>query len=266
MYQGRKRVLIIGDSLAVPRPRRGQHLEDTWPVLLKHRFPELDIWQRCRAASMSIDVCKEFHQFSDSVDAFSAIIVQVGIGDCCPRPYPHWLHQLFLTYGSPELIRRIGAHYGWMLKLRSRPWVSPDVFRANFVSMVEATLNLNPKCEFFILAIGTPCNRLLEKAPGIANTQPIYNHILSELCDEYQNLGAVHYVDPYRMQNPSDIFLDDGHHLTNAGHRLVFDSVAASLAIASDKWSEEANVQISKVVSSAEQLDTENLEPQGPRA
>src|SRR5690348_17066455 len=93
------RALILGDSLGAPRPHRGQTLDVTWPVLLKKSFPQLDVWQRCRAGGMSNEVRKEYNLFSDSIDAFGLVVIQVGIGDCCPRPYPLFLEQFLLTYG-----------------------------------------------------------------------------------------------------------------------------------------------------------------------
>ena len=223
------RALIVGDSVAVPRPNRGQRLEDTWPVLLKAWFPHIDFWQRCRAAATSWDVVKEYGQFSDSIDAFRSLIVQVGIADCCPRPYPFALEKLLRAYLSPRAMRKINEQYHWMLKLRARPFTSKEQFLENFRSIIQTTFERNPRSLVVIIAIGPPCHDLVRKASGIEKYQQAYNQTLKDFCAGFGRPQQLFFVDPYAGHEAGQVFLDDGHHLTVFGHNVVAEAVAQVL-------------------------------------
>lgn len=222
------RALILGDSLGAPRPHRGQPLEVTWPVLLKTAFPGLDIWQRCRAGSMSNEVRKEFNLFSDSIDAFGLVVIQVGIGDCCPRPYPLFLEQFMLTYGFRRLQKRLNSLYPTLLKLRSRPWISVDGFIANIRFMIDTTRERNPDARICVVKIGPPCGEFVQKVHDVPVYAARYNHALENLCRSYGPHAPLTLIDPYRNLRPEDAFIADGHHLTQTGHRAVFAALEPS--------------------------------------
>ena len=215
------RALILGDSLGAPRPHRGQALDVTWPVLLKKSFPQLDVWQRCRAGSMSNEVRKEYHLFSDSIDAFGLLVIQVGIGDCCPRPYPLFLEQFILTYGFRRLQKRLNALYPVLLKLRSKPWISHAKFLENIRFMIDTTRQRNPAAMICVVKIGTPCGEFVKKVHNVATYASDYNRALEGLCRSYGAAANIAFVDPYAEFTPDQLFISDGHHLTQLGHRAV---------------------------------------------
>lgn len=215
------RALLIGDSLGAPRPHRGQKLESTWPVLLKCSFPQIDLWQRCRAAAMSDAVLKEYNQFSDSIDSFGLLVIQVGIGDCCPRPYPYFLEQALITYGFRRLHKRLNALYPLLLKLRSKPWISCSQFIANIKFMIDTTRDRNPGASICIVKIGPPCGDFVRKVHNVAVYAALYNNALEALCRSYGRTANVFLVDPYSGIESEKLFIADGHHLTVLGHKAV---------------------------------------------
>ncbi|MEO5961208.1 MAG: SGNH/GDSL hydrolase family protein [Opitutaceae bacterium] len=239
------RALILGDSLGAPRPHRGQKLDVTWPVLLKKTFPSLDIWQRCRPASMSDSVRKEFNLFSDSIDAFGLVVIQVGIGDCCPRPYPLFLEQFILTYGFRGLQKRLNSLYPPLLKLRSKPWIGRAAFVENIRFMIDTTRERNPAAAISVVKIGTPCAEFVRKVCNAAACAADYNRALESLCRSYGASSRVTFVDPYADFAPEELFIADGHHLTQLGHRSVADSLEPSFRqLAAETAREPASVHL----------------------
>lgn len=232
------KALLIGDSLAAPRPHRGQTLDRTWPELIKSRFPEVDVWQRCRAASMSDDVLREFHLFSDSLDFFHFLVVQVGIGDCCPRPYPYFLHRMILALAPPAFIRWINAHYPYLLKIRAKPWISKLQYVKNLRDMATTAHERHPEMRITFIAIGEPSHSFLQKVPGIVQFQRDYNSAVRQMVEQLHLPGRVLYLDPYSSHDPKDIFIDDGHHLTVTGHRIIAEGLAEAWRGACDFRSE----------------------------
>lgn len=218
------RALVLGDSLAIPRPKRGQHLTATWPVLLKARFPNIDIWQRCRPGVLCYEVLKEFQLFSESLDAFSFLVVQVGIGDCCPRPYPHVIYRILQALHWDNVIKRINSWYPTLLKIRATPWFSPKRYFEHIDEIVAVSLSTNPAIRIVLVAIGEPSRELLRKVPGIEKWVVEYNAQLALIAEKRGT--QVHYLDPYKGTPLEEVFLDDGHHLTVKGHKLIAEAIA----------------------------------------
>lgn len=224
------RALILGDSLGAPRPHRGQKLESTWPVLLKTKFPQIDIWQRCRAASMSNEVLKEYHLFSDSIDRFDLLVIQVGIGDCCPRPYPLFLEKFILTYGFRRLHKWLNSLYPTWLKFRSQPWISRREYAANLKQMIDTTRERNPRAMICVVKIGTPHGEFVRKVRNVPAYAAAYNDTLEELCRSYGLDSSVRLLDPYQGFTPEELFIADGHHLTVCGHQAVAQTLEPRFA------------------------------------
>lgn len=230
-----KRALLIGDSLAAPRPKRGQPLDCTWPALIKSACPHIDVWQRCRPGIVTDEVLGEFHLFSESLDAFQYLVVQTGIADCCPRPYPLWMNKLFLFLGGRSLVNRISKMYPWLLKFRSRSWLTPSQFGGYLEEVVRVSLERSPAMQVILIAVGEPCNRLLETVgPTSIAYQRQFNQAMNDLAARYADRGAVQFIDPYKDHLPSDLFIDDGHHLSTDGHRLIAQEILRV-------WNEQAN-------------------------
>jgi len=231
------RALILGDSLGAPRPHRGQKLDATWPVLLKKIFPQIDIWQRCRAGSMSNEVRKEYNLFSDSIDAFGILVIQVGIGDCCPRPYPLCMEQFILTYGLSRLHKRLNALYPLLLRFRAKQWISSKTFVDNIRFMIDTTRQRNPSAVICVVKIGTPCCDFVKKVRNVVTCAAAYNIALEKLCRSYDATENITFVDPYAGLAPEELFLSDGHHLTQLGHRAVNQSLEPFFQQLSDEIS-----------------------------
>lgn len=223
-----RRILILGDSLPCPMPHRGQPLEVTWPALLRQRLPGLDVWHRARPRWCSFDVLAEFGLFTDSLVSFDAVIVQIGIVDCGPRPYPRWLFrllELFTTYG--QMRRLDGIAHRRFLWVYGRPWVTRGQFKANLESLVATAAARNPRLRVAFVPILPPTRRLVRLLPGIAASAARYNEVLRELAREHP--ANAHAVEPYAAHDPHALTLEDGQHLTRLGHELIAAHLAAVL-------------------------------------
>lgn len=218
------RVLILGDSLPAPRPKRGQPLETTWPALLRERRPDLDVWQRARPRSCSIDVLAEFKLFTESLTRFDAIVVQTGIVDCVPRPYPRWFMKVFEVFANFEQVRAFdrAAHKNFLWAY-GRPWVSQKAYEANLTRLVREAAAAHPELKVLFVPIAPPTRRLLTEFRGVDQTVARYNETLRTLAAQHGD--SVSTLDPFSRHDPLALTLDDGHHLTCLGH----DSIATEI-------------------------------------
>jgi lysophospholipase L1-like esterase len=224
------RILILGDSLSFPRPHRGQPVATTWPTLLKAQLPAADIWLRAQPRSCILDVLKELSFFTDSLPDFDVVIVQTGIVDCAPRPYPRWLYKLIETFLGMAKLRRIERfaheHLLWMY---NRPWVGTREFVRAVQEIAATVRQRNPRARTVFIPIAAPSRTIVQSLPGIDHAAAAYNKILLR---EIAALGSAHScqcVDPFAQADPFDVTIEDGHHLSVAGHRLIAEALARLL-------------------------------------
>jgi lysophospholipase L1-like esterase len=219
----------LGDSLSAPRPAKGQPLEITWPGLLKTALPTADIWQRARPRSCSLDVLAEFKLFTESLTRFDAIVVQMGIVDCWPRPYPRWFIKVFEVFATFEQLRAFdrAAHKRFMWAY-GRSWVSRVEFKANLQRLIADSIRLHPGIKVLLIPIVSPTRRMLDECRDVARSVADYNEAMREAGREF--LPGVQVIDPFAGHDPLELTLEDGHHLTALGHRLIAGKLESALA------------------------------------
>ena len=147
----KRRVLLLGDSIAFSRSNHAQIFSDAWPVKVKEALPDYDIWQRCRPAATILEVKNEFGLFKSHIAEFSPVIIQVGIIDACPRPFPYLFQRLLSMFASPEVLRWIGSRYHRLLKFRSRPGISEQEFQSILKGSTTTMFQFYPFYKYFHL-------------------------------------------------------------------------------------------------------------------
>jgi len=230
------RILILGDSLSLPRPRNGQPLPTTWPILLKEQIPQVELWLRAHTRFTITDVLRELGFFTDSLTEFDALIVQSGIVDCAPRPYPQLVAKLLdAAVGMPtfrKIERFTHEHLLWCYR---RAWVSPRAFACSIQNLVHIAHQHNPSLKVIFVPIAPPMRSIVRMLPGIDTAASRYNDILRTTAAK---LSCV-TIDPFSCADPSSITIEDGHHLSCLGHRLV--ACALTAVFSPSRVSSESN-------------------------
>lgn len=224
------RILILGDSLPFPRPHKGQPVDVTWPSLLKAQFPAADIWLRATPRSCILDVIKELNFFTDSLPDFDAIIVQTGIVDCAPRPYPRWIYKLFETFFGMAKLRKIERFaHDHLLWLYGHSWVNDKSFAKIIRQIVATAHERNPALTTLFVPIAPPTRTIVQTLPGIDHSAAIYNGTIERETRVLGDTFRCRCVWPFAESDPFAITIEDGHHLSVVGHRLIADSLAAAI-------------------------------------
>ena len=221
-----KRILVLGDSLPLPRPRHGQPLDETWPAHLKRKHPDLDLWVRAREASTAFDVWEEFAKLSQSMAAFQALIIQVGIVDCCPRPYPFVVERFLRAFLSHEAKRAVNRR---LYTFPIRPWISEGKFLNYLETVLTEAFAGNGTLFAVLVGIAPPAHGLLLKLPRAPRYVERYNLLLHDLAKNPKFGGRVVLADPFRPHPDETLLIADGHHLSARGHRIVAESIDACL-------------------------------------
>lgn len=213
------RVLIVTNSLGMARPE--VPLEGTWT----HRLSKL-LWANGHdAVVMSYRGLTSERLLAEPCDELGdihaeAAIFQVGIVDCCRRPYSNGVRKLVERFGP---VRKLVTKFRYSItKAIGRPVISPAAFERNMKAIIAAANAAGSAPA--ILHIAPPGAFLRERIYRVADDVAAYNAIIDRLGD-----AAI--LRPYQGAEPEALTIDaDGHHLTQMGHELVLESALAFLA------------------------------------
>lgn len=225
------RILVLGDSLAMPRPRQGQTLDDVWPMRLGERIPGAEVILRARNIATTFEVLQEFGWFSESLDCIDAIVLQVGIVDANPRPFPFLVQRFIAAFASRSVQRWINKHVYRLKFLPWRPWTSERQFRERIEEILRVSMRSNPRIRIALLKIAPAGGHMVQIIKGSAESVARYNAIIDEIGAAPEFRACLSIADPY-SSSPlpvNEIIIEDGHHLSKKGHELARDAVASAL-------------------------------------
>jgi lysophospholipase L1-like esterase len=176
------------------------------------------------------DVLRELNFFTESLSDFDAMIVQCGIVDCVRRPYPYWTYKILETLLPMERFRKLErfAHRR-LLWVYGRPWLNKHAYRAAVTNLLEIVDANAPRLPVYFVPIATPTRKSLKDLPGVDRAAVEYNRILDEVVQLRSASHPCAVLQPFSSVDPLSITIEDGHHLSVEGHRLIASAVANAL-------------------------------------
>ncbi|RAW01301.1 SGNH/GDSL hydrolase family protein [Pseudochryseolinea flava] len=209
-----KKVLILGDSLTLPRfkPESCKH-EDTWPVLLQDYF---DV----HAISIGGGTIKDLHRQLEYHIAYKPdyVIIQSGIVDCAPRALGllelEVMQQFWVTKRLVLPIVRKQSKY--LRGFRNKTYTTPRDF-ASYLQKIRMQLGA---VEMFSIGILPSCPEYEIIVPGVTKRVKQFNEILKNLFQE--NFIPTDTIDRAGI-------MSDHIHLNKDGHQFIFNSVRSFL-------------------------------------
>jgi len=215
-------ILILGDSLAVPRPNDGIHIQDTYA----HKLSTYD--SVINRAQEKTSTFKQLKRIKSDVAGIKPdiVIIQLGIVDCSPRLFTYRQHQFlsFLNIFLPNLISKYTDNkskkrYEFTQKNKI-VYTTPEQFRINIKKILDIILkDICPK-KIFLVNICYPSQLLKEKNYDIEKNILNYNKILNEFKDELISLIDMF---TFTKHNPDALLNDE--HMSAKGHDYVSNIV-----------------------------------------
>lgn len=220
----RRKVLVISDSIALPRQSTGVGLQESYPYLLHNKISQHDeefgVVPDCRRGRTILDALNVIER-QDS--RFDTIILQVGIVDCTPR-----------IFGVSD-VRAVRAAMGddaanSMIEIAGmyRPALVGDRYNSVYVraeKFSEALDSFLTKAasisdNVIVVDIVTPSKRggKLTGTPLDRNISD-YNDIMKRSSEKFgaQFSGVDEYI--WSQDNPSECFTLDNYHYNSEGHK-----------------------------------------------
>lgn len=218
-----KKVLILTDSLGVPRMRPERLTDDAcWVYRLvdaasdRFRFrlstvPGLDSRQLLAMARL-------YH----AAIAPDVIVLQVGIVDAYPRALKRI--ELSVLARFPGVLSRffhalVKRFYAQLVRLRNIHYVEPEEFRRNLLDL----RSLFPDTRILVVPVAPATQDYRRRNPLVGQSIVDYNGILGEV------FGAGLLKDCFAGEPPEAVVASDNHHLSERGNERVFEAVRQAL-------------------------------------
>jgi lysophospholipase L1-like esterase len=232
-------VLIVGDSLACPRPWIGVDLQSTYGHLLHRelggRYFVANFAEGDNSTRRSIR--KAFIRTYVERSGARFAIVQLGIVDCAPRLLSGFERILGAVAARVRLLGplfnayvRVKSRYRYPLtKMFPKTLVGIDEFEANYRALLQAIVANNPVQRIFLVNIACPGQMLRGKSYGIDRNVEEYNARIQALCDETPERLRLIDIHAVSKEHPDWITHDDGHHIHREAHAWLATTLAAHI-------------------------------------
>ncbi len=200
-----QKVLIIGDSSALPREEIC--FDKTYYAQLKAN--NIIIESSAVANNNSYKINCNLEAFMHYGYNANVVILNYGIVDVYPRPYPNKIYRLLACVGllhyvdkflkKTKLYYRLGDFFNFKE-------VNFNQFNKYTESIVQKLLDKDIK-KILIIGILKP-SKVLLNSKNVNKEVILYNSVFKELSYKYQE---VHYIDIYSDSN-EDFSIWDGYH------------------------------------------------------
>ncbi|MCR8667205.1 hypothetical protein NO995_05900 [Aestuariibaculum sp. M13] len=222
-----KKILIIADSLAMPRGE--VPFEMTWPYMLQSTYRKYYFIDKTRRASTSERLVEEgggyknIERGADLLEHYkpNVVITQIGITDCSPR----YLKKASVVYKlinySPNFLSNVVYYFLKKYARRKLEYadVSLDKFRKNWLNYIERAKMLETK--IICLAIAPPTNSFINKSPEISEAIIKYNSCLEELSFKNKNFN---FIQPFSQELMEEFAIDELH-VGSKGHKHIYNTL-----------------------------------------
>lgn len=230
------RVLVVGDSMALPRPEVAY--DKTWPYLLgSFAGASVEVINRSRRGA-STDLLlteggdparSDYPRGADCLESYApaVAVLQLGIVDCAPRLIARGSLESRIVDRLPPRIRRTYLSILKKHRRRSveRAYVPPARFRDNLATYVERAMNIGAKVVFVEIApLGA---KYLASNPEGGSCREQYNAVLREQAGRHPEHCRT--VAPFGSSEVEACVLDDGYHTNAEGHRRIAQQIATIL-------------------------------------
>lgn len=213
-----KRIVILGDSLSMPRPDDGITYNETYAYLLYDKGYE--VINRSRRANNTSIQAKTQNILDDIIFLDpTSIVIFLGITDCAPRMFTK--KETLVLGIFPNFLRKIiigffSKHRYFITKLRKITYVSRVNFKKNMNTIIKHAVEKN--CQIILCTIPETNKTNIERSFNFKENIEMYNETIKKISNKY-NLSLV------ETQKCSDGLLEDGIHITKNMHHFIFQEI-----------------------------------------
>ena len=227
------RIVILGNSLSMPRPKDGIKYSDIYAYkLIKSGF---EVINRSRRIN-DIEIQSLEQNIVDDVDDLSPdyLVVHLGIVDCAPRLFSKGNRRilgLLPDFIVNKIITTLSRYRSTITKIRKITFVDVDLFEVLLRLMIVRIKKNNPNINIFILKILQTNKRNIGRSHNFDINIQKYNDVIEKVSREFRLSTKV--IDPNFFY---DGLLKDGIHINKGMHKYISDQVLQSISKVSAEY------------------------------
>jgi len=217
-----KKILFIGDSSLLARKEVAH--KNIYTTLIKNKLSQeytIEISGKTKNNSKEVFVNLEsFMLYGYTPDI---VILNYGIVDVFPRPYPHKLYKLLGCLGLlsmvDKILKKTKLYYklGDLFNFKEVNINKFKIYNENIIKKLLDEKDGRRVHKIIVVGIIKPY-RGLNKSKNIDREIKLYNEVYKELATQYEE---VHYIDIYN-DSTEDYTIWDGYHYSgNASEYLA---------------------------------------------
>ncbi len=233
------KILILADSLAMPRPQSEGDIPDecTYPSLIDRSLREkfginapvvIERGMRRRTIEYVLNDWQDLIEYRSP----EMLVVHVGIVDCAPRVFMRLEREMVDRLRPISLrdaiLRFAHDHRRRIVQFRKRVYVPAAQFRRQVTEVVERARAANIKSLIFINIV-TPPQDLDLRSPGFIQNVITYNQILKE-CVRGDNVDLIDLDEMIRQAGGAAKLTVDGIHIDRTGHQMLAREIEDRIA------------------------------------
>lgn len=236
-----KNIVIIGDSLACPRPWTAIGQNDTYASLMQRALADRAnvINLAYSSRSTSYYASESFTRNYVEKSVTDTLITQLGIVDCAPRLMTYVERGIGFVCRKTRITNAIFRLYV-ALKSKHRMFftrhfpnilVRHDEFERNMRLIIENYFSKGEASRVILINIAFPGEYLTTRSFDVLRIIESYNEILARIAEE--NPVRVEMIDFFAITRGqrSLITVEDGHHITSEAHKILAQTLLDRLAL-----------------------------------
>ena len=232
-------VVVVGDSICLPRYLDGVEFYQTYPFLLLNwlrlRGYSAEVWNIAQAGVPINHLANRYRDYRSYVGSAKGNIgiLHLGVVDCSPRPIPWFARNQIGKLPSFVRNRIIGfLHRYRVLMLRyffSFVFTQPERFEQYYRELLVEMSN-----DFevlFAVNIAPPGVSFYQRSPGIDANIECYNQIISKAIQDFDKVVLVDVWGKFNEHAATEKYMlpKDGHHLSVEGHGTIYKMITESM-------------------------------------
>ncbi len=215
-----KRIVILGDSLGMPRGDSEIEYEDTYPYLLMNNLKNYEVIPRHRRTN---DTSKQLssQNIFDDIEMLKpdVLVVHLGIVDCAPRVFSRFQNAIVSILPSviKGIILRAVSNFRYRItKLNNKTYVKKNIFKKNIKNFIDISDEMGIQLLFIEILMTSQEND--NRSYNFKNNITEYNKII-----EVAARSKCVYLIKYNPQN--DYLLKDGIHINKKGNEFLANKI-----------------------------------------
>lgn len=235
-----RNIVVIGDSLACPRPWIGLGQDDTYASLIQRALGD-----DAHVINLASGDRSTRHYASDAFmktyiekSATDTLVTQLGIVDCAPRL------MTFPERGIGYLCRKTrvtksvfksyvafkSAHRMFFTRHFPNVLVKKNEFERNMRLILDNYFSKGGAKRAILINIAYPGEHLITRSFNVLRIIESYNEVLARIAA--QDPERVDLIDIFSItrDQPSLITIEDGHHITAEAHKILAQTLLDRVA------------------------------------